>query len=118
MKVALVTIVTLVTVSLGAYFSYFFVSPNITVVNSSRDEVSRMVVTLPSSRLDFGRLKPGGENTIYYSITQADGVYVTSVTTASGENLETSCGSVTNNEIHKRVKITLTQSNDLICEGT
>lgn len=117
MKVALISSLSLAVIVLAAYFGYFFISPSVTVINSSSDDVLRMIVTLPSSRLDFGALEPGGRNTIYYSITQADGKYVASVTTASGENLEKSCGIVTNYEFHKRVEITLTDTKDLTCEG-
>lgn len=117
MKAALIFTLSLAVVGLVAYFGYFFISPNITVVNSSSEEVSKIVVALPGSRLDFGALEPGAENTIYYSISQADGAYTTSITTASGVNMEKSCGSVTNNEFHKRVRITLTAARDLICEG-
>jgi len=118
MKVALICTLSLPLVGLAAYFGYFFVSPSVTVINASSDGISKVIVTLPSSRLDFGGLEPGGKNTIYFSISQADGKYMTSVTTDSGQSLEKSCGFVTGNEFHKRVKITLTDAKDLRCEGT
>jgi len=118
MKNALVTCIALIGTVLAGYFAYFYITPNVEVVNASSHNVSSFVVTLPSSRLDFGGLEPGEKNTIYYSIAQTDGYYSTMVVTEDGIELSNICGTVKENQIHKRVRIILTEAKDLTCEGT
>lgn len=118
MKNALIIVIALTATILAGYFGYFFITPNVAVVNASSGDVSSFVVTLPNSRLDFGALKSGETNTIYYSIAQSDGSYSTMVITKDGRKLNKTCGTVTENEIHKRVTITFTETQGLACAGT
>jgi hypothetical protein len=117
-KIALIAGIILVGTALSGYFGYFYIMPNVTVVNASNRHVPSFTVTLPDSRLDFGSLNPDETNTIYYSIDQTDGYYSATVITTDGRQLSKTCGTVTGNEIHKRVNITLTEAQGLTCTGT
>tara|TARA_R110002072_G_scaffold1780_15_gene15021 strand:- start:3193 stop:3582 length:390 start_codon:yes stop_codon:yes gene_type:complete len=97
---------------------YFYITPNVTVVNALHQKVPSFIVTLPNSRLDFGAIAPGETNTIYYSFIQADGRYSTMVTTSDGSTLRKTCGAVTKYKIHKRVIITYTGTQGITCTGT
>lgn len=119
MKKALVIgILILISTMAFCYFGYFYITPNVTVVNASHQKVPSFIVTIPNSRLDFGGIGPGETNTIYYSIAQADGRYSAMVTTSDGVTLRKTCGAVTKNEIHKRVIITYSEARGFICTGT
>ena len=117
-KALFITAIILACTGLSGYYGYFYVTPNVTVVNSSQNSVPSFVVTLPNSRLNFGSLDPGATNTIYYSMDQSDGNYSANVVTSDGSKLHKSCGSVTKNELHKRVVITYTKSGRIVCKGT
>ncbi len=117
MKTILITLSVILACVAGAYAGYFFVSPSVTVVNASSRTIAGFVVTLPSSRLDFGVLGPGESNTIYYSLTQERGVYSTKVEIDTESSIDAACGEVSSNELHKRVTITLTEDQRIVCVG-
>lgn len=102
----------------SGYMGYFYVTPNVTVVNTSQQTVRSFVVTLPNSRLDFGGLEPGETNIIYYSLDQSDGQYLASVVISDSIKINKSCGYVTTNEIHKRVTISYTEGGGITCTST
>lgn len=99
----------------AVYHLYFFVLPSVTISNRSGDAIELARVTLPSSGLDFGPLEPASENTIHYSLEQSDGVYEISIAFADGAVIESECGAVAANEIHKRQLISI-YSSAIVCE--
>lgn len=81
--------------------------PSVMVVNQSSANLTQSVVNLPRSRLDFGLILANKSNRIYYSLTQSDGLYEYYFVLSDNTALKGQCGSVTNNEIGKRVVITV-----------
>ncbi|MDE3272847.1 hypothetical protein [Pseudoalteromonas sp. G4] len=107
----------IVTFLCGLYWLWFYVSPAITIVNNSGGDITHANIELPSSRLDFGEIKSGASNTLYYSLSQPrDGSYLYKIMTAHAITHQGSCGYVTNNELNKRLKIVITQDNRVLCE--
>ena len=115
MKTILIILFTLIGTAIAGYFGYLYLLPNVTVINNSNVPITSFVIQLPGSRLDFGGIEPGAHNTIYYKLNQTDGSYQISTTLEGEKVLEKNCGYITNNELHKRVTVTLTQSQTLIC---
>ncbi len=90
--------------------------PSVTIVNKSGAVIEQVEVALPSSNLNFGALMDGEENTLHYSLEQSDGVYNYQFKSKNSVMFRGSCGYVTNNEIHKRVVITLNKNNEVVCD--
>ena len=102
---------------IALYYSTFYVLPSVTVVNNSTTRLSTAQVTLPSSRLDFGAIPAGEANTLHYSLSQpTDGAYQYTFIKSDGEQYINRCGYVTNNEINKRVILTLESSGGVTCQ--
>ncbi|USD39498.1 hypothetical protein [Ferrimonas sp. SCSIO 43195] len=106
-------VVATVVVTVALYQGYLFVLPSITVINASGGAVS-VTVRLPSNRLDFGRIAPGADNTLYYTLAQQPGDYRYRLQ-RSGAEVTGHCGRVAENEVHKRVKMTIGSDGQLRC---
>ena len=115
MKVVLRIIIAVMFVLFAAYKLIFFILPSVTVVNDSEVTIKQATVTLPSSNLDFGLIDREIENTIHYSLEQSDGVYRYQFDLLNGERVAGECGYVTNNEVHKRVRIELHADHRVRC---
>jgi len=99
----------------AVYHLAFLIMPSITIQNDAEVGISLASVTLPSSNLDFGAIDAGTENTLHYSLEQADGAYRYQLQLANGVALKGACGYVTNSEVNKRVIIRLTGDHRLVC---
>jgi len=97
------------------YYGSAFILPSITLVNNSGYVIEQAEVSLPSSNLNFGSLQNGEENTLHYALNQTDGTYNYHIKVKEMSEFEGNCGSVTNNEIHKRIVILINQNNKIIC---
>jgi hypothetical protein len=113
MKLITKMVISVLVIIVVAYYGSAFIMPSVTIINKSGEVVTLVEVALPNSNLNFGSLADGEENTLHYFLEQSDGVYhyqFKSSVVVSG-----SCGYVTNNEIHKRVIITLNKNNEVVC---
>lgn len=104
----------LLLVCIGSYYLYFYITPNVTVVNKSENVISNVNVSLLNSNLNFGTIELEQENTIYYSLSQSDGSYNYSFS-IDRKIISGSCGYITNNEFNKRFVITVSESNQVAC---
>ena len=95
---------------------YVVGSPDVVIVNHSRQNVNEVIVKLPSSRIVFGTIPPKSESTILYSWSQAEGVYEYQVSFASGSNQTGKCGYVTHHEIGKRLTLIVHIDLTVTCE--
>ena len=116
MKLIVKIVISILVVIVVTYYGSAYVMPSVTIVNKSGNVVEQVVVTLPNSNLNFGSLIDGEDNTLHYAIEQSDGVYNYRFKSKTVYVLSGSCGYVTNNEIHKRVVITLKKSNKVVCD--
>ncbi|QOL24837.1 hypothetical protein LP316_11005 [Thalassotalea sp. LPB0316] len=110
MKLAFKIVAMVFSATFLAYHSYFWVMPSVTLTNIANKPIASARVTLPNSGLSFGEIKQGGENTIHYTLEQADGDYHYQIIFESGEALSGVCGYVTNHEINKRLLIKVDDS--------
>lgn len=104
----------LLLVCIGSYYLYFYITPNVTVVNKSENVISNVNVSLLNSNLNFGTIEFERENTIYYSLSQSDGSYSYSFS-IDRKMVSGSCGYIANNEFNKRFVITVSESNQVAC---
>lgn len=114
MKIVLKFTIFVLVVVIAIYHISFFVMPSVTVQNESSSDIKLAYITLPNSGLDFGEIKKQQKNTIHYSLQQSDGVYQYRIVKQSGIEQKGQCGYITNNEIHKRVVILITDK-DVSC---
>ncbi len=96
------------------YYGSFLIMPSITVSNDSDATIQSVHVTLPDSTLNFGSINRQQQNTIHYALHQSNGDYQYRVVDSNGAIRTGRCGSVMNNEIHKRVQIQVNK-HDVIC---
>ena len=68
--VALVLTMTLMFVGVTAYR---LLSPKVVVTNQSSFPIQEVTLDLPTSRVTFGVVEPGGTSTIYYSLQKKSG---------------------------------------------
>jgi hypothetical protein len=110
-------VILIVTFLCGLYWLWFYVSPALTIVNNSDSNITHATIERPSSRLDFGDIKNGSSNTLYYSLSQPrDGTYHYKIITAHAMTYQGSCGYVTNSELNKRFRIEITHDNRVLCK--
>lgn len=98
-----------------AYYGSAFIMPSVTIVNKSDLVIEQASLSLPSSNLNFGTLIRNEENTLHYSLEQNDGVYHYQFKVKGLADIKGSCGEVLNYEFHKRVAITFTENNKVVC---
>ena len=89
--------------------------PSVTVENLTKFEVLEADINVPSSEMNFGTIRPGQKNTIYYPLGQSDGTYKYRFVFKNGFALQGSCGYVTGNEVRKRFEIKIKNGNEVIC---
>jgi hypothetical protein len=68
--IALVSTIALMFVGVTAYR---LLSPKVVVTNQSRFPIQEVTLDLPTSRVTFGAVEPGGTSTIYYSLQKRSG---------------------------------------------
>jgi hypothetical protein len=115
MKLFTKVIISILILIVVTYYGSAFVMPSVTIVNKSGDVIEQAVVTLPNSKLNFGALIDGEENTLHYSLEQSDGVYNYLFKNKSSVVFRGKCGYVTSYEINKRVVITFNKNNEVVC---
>lgn len=99
----------------AAYYLVLYVSPSIDIQNQASEDIASAIVTLPSSRLDFGDIKAGEKNGIFYSLQQDPGHYQYQLTLAGGKVVKGECGTVSGGEFGKRVHLVLTPDLTVQC---
>lgn len=99
---------------IAAYYLYFYISPSVTVINDTEQLIAKASVSLPKSNLDFGSIKHNQKNTLYYSLEQDDGSYNYSFT-IDNKVITGACGYLKNNEINKRLVITVRKRSLIDC---
>lgn len=102
-------------VVLSAFTLLCWLTPSVTVKNDSSEPLNHIVITLPSSTLQFDTLKPGESGEIFYDAKQADGVYKLNLVRGT-QKFEIQCGNLTRNEWGKRMVILVTDSNNIECK--
>ncbi|MDQ9092058.1 hypothetical protein RC083_10705 [Pseudoalteromonas haloplanktis] len=116
MKLLFKIALSVLTLLVVLYWSSFFILPAITIVNYSGATIAQAEIDLPNSHLDFGAISNGASNTLHYSLAQQqNGVYNYTFITAKSVANHGSCGYVTNNEINKRVVISVHKDNRVTC---
>ena len=100
--ISIVVLLVLLITSLGIYL---IGSPEVVIVNQSSQNIDEVTVKLPSSRIVFGSISPKSESTIFYSWSQAEGMYEYQVSFAGGSSQIAKCGYVTHHEIGKRLTL-------------
>jgi len=102
---------------LAAISGYFYMLPNITVVNYSGEAINKTLIYLPNNRLNFGKIEDKQQNKIGYSLEQNDGSYRYVFTFTSGKHLAGECGYITANEVHKRLEVTIDKHYQVTCSS-
>jgi len=110
-KIALIIVIILFAI----YTIYFYISPSVTVINKSGEDVLESNIRLPNSNLDFGSILSEQKNTIHYDLSQNDGSYYYTFK-LSNITLSGSCGYITSSEINKRVMIVINENREVVCE--
>ncbi len=111
--IGVVALLALLTASLGIYFMG---SPEVVIVNRSSQDVNEVIVKLPSSRIVFGRIPPESESAIFYSWSQAEGMYEYQVSFSGGSSKTAKCGYVTHHEIGKRLTLIIHADLTVTCD--
>ena len=89
--------------------------PEIVVVNASSSTIEKLVVTLPSSRVEFGPIAPAAEAAIFYSSDQADGEYAYAVYESDSGPALGRCGTVASSDWGKKITLTVERSGAVSC---
>ncbi|WP_341502462.1 hypothetical protein [Gallaecimonas sp. GXIMD4217] len=98
-----------------AWRGYLAMLPRLELQNASAIAIERALVALPSSRLSFDAIAPGGALGIHHDADQADGPYRYRITLVDGRTIEGDCGQVTGNEFGKRQLISLQRDLSVLC---
>ena len=114
LKVVLYLVAGIMLILVTAYYGTFYVMPSVSVINNSGADIKSAIINLPGSHLDFGPISQGQSNTIHYSLDQADGVYEYQFDFADKQSIHGECGYVTQDEINKRVSLTISRKN-VVC---
>lgn len=115
-KKSIIGIIVLLVLLVTGLGIYAIGSPEVVIVNHSSQNVNEVIVKLPSNRITFGTILPKMESTIFYSWSQAEGVYEYRVSFASGSNQTGKCGYVTHHEIGKRLTLIAHADLTVTCE--
>jgi len=98
------------------YYGYMYILPSVTVVNQSGVAIMSSSIQLPNNYLDFGKINNKQQNTLYYSLSQQDGDYQYVFILENGEKVTGRCGYVTNNQIHLRATMIISQDLKVACK--
>ena len=104
-KKSIISIAVLLVLLIASLGIYLIGSPEVVIVNQSSQNVNEVTVILPSSRIVFGSISPKSESTIFYSWSQAEGMYEYQISFAGGSSQTAKCGYVTHHEIGKRLTL-------------
>ena len=104
-KKSIIGIIVLLVLLVAFLGLYAIGSPEVVVENQSSQNVIEVIVKLPSNRIVFGSISPKSKSTIFYSWTQAEGMYEYQVLFADGLSQTGKCGYVTHHEIGKRLTL-------------
>ena len=115
-KKSILGIIILLLLLVAGYGIYIKGSPEVVIVNYSSQNVNEVIVKLPSNRIVFGIISPESESTIFYSWSQAKGVYEYQVSFADGSIQTGKCGYVTHHEIGKRLTVFVHADLSVTCE--
>ncbi|NKF50605.1 hypothetical protein G3R49_08480 [Shewanella sp. WXL01] len=108
-KVLLVSLLILI----GIFILLVSAAPKVSVINLSKHQVNA-VVTLPSSRLDFGVIDSEQSNSIYYDVNQADGVLAYKVQFVDSKSQGVgNCGYITHSMYFEHWQIIVSGSDKL-----
>jgi len=99
------------------YYSVMFIMPSITIINTSGVTIDQAEITLPANHLDFGAIVNAQQNTLHYALNQNDGSYQYNFKMTGLADIKGDCGYVTQNEIHKRVYISINHNLEVICKS-
>ena len=111
--IGIIALMVLLVVFLGLYA---IGSPEVVIANHSSQNVIEVIVKLPSNRIVFGSISPKSESTIFYSWSQAEGMYEYQVSFAGGLSQTGKCGYVTHNEIGKRLTLIVNANLTVTCD--
>ena len=67
MKKLIIALVSAMTLMFVGVTAYRLLSPKVVVTNHSGFPIQEVTLNLPTSRMIFGAVEPGGTSTIYYS---------------------------------------------------
>ena len=115
-KKSIISIVVLLVLLIASLGIYSIGSPEVVIVNRSSQNIDEVTVKLPSSRIVFGSISPKSESTIYYSWSQAEGMYEYQVSFAGGSSQTAKCGYVTHHEIGKRLTLIVHADLTVTCD--
>lgn len=115
-KKSIIGVVVLLVLLVTGLGIYALGSPEVVIVNHSRQTVNEAIINLPSSRIVFGEISPKVDSTIFYSWSQAEGVYDYQVSFASGSIRTGKCGWVTHHEIGKRLTLIVHADLSVTCK--
>ena len=115
-KKSIISIVVLLVLLIASLGIYSIGSPEVVIVNRSSQNIDEVTVKLPSSRIVFGSISPKSESTIFYSWSQAEGMYEYQVSFAGGLSQPAKCGYVTHHEIGKRLTLIVHADLTVTCD--
>jgi hypothetical protein len=73
MKKLLIIVVVATTLIAGGVIGYRFLSPKVIIENLSESAIEEVIVVLPTSRVAFTEIVPGGTGTIYFGLQEHGG---------------------------------------------
>jgi hypothetical protein len=115
-KKSIISIVILLVLFMASLGIYLIASPEVVIVNRSSQNIDEVIVKLPSSRIVFGSISAKSESCIYYSWSQAEGVYEYQVSFAGGSSQVAQCGNVTDHEMGKRLTLIVHEDLTVTCD--
>lgn len=115
MKLLIKIILFAISLLLITYYAIMFIMPSITIVNNTGITIEQADVALPTNHLDFGTIANMKQNTLHYALKQNDGSYQYIFKLKNSTVISGNCGYVTQNEVHKRVSISINNKFDVIC---
>ncbi|WP_115718234.1 hypothetical protein [Gallaecimonas mangrovi] len=100
----------------AAYFLAMYFSPRLSLYNQSSHVIEKAEVNLPQGHLDFGQIKAGANNSLYYKLDQDEGQYQYRLQLDNGDVIQGSCGRVSKGELAKRARISLDANGVVYCQ--
>ena len=73
LKKLIIALVSAMTIMFAGVTAYRLLSPKVVVTNQSSFPIQEVTLNLPTSRVTFGAIEPGGTSTIYYSLQKRSG---------------------------------------------
>jgi len=101
----MMSVVSLLLLIIISFIAYLFLSPRIIIQNQSNTRLLQVIIQLPSNRIVFDNVAASAQNKIYYSWTQSEGVYRFQVNMENSVSVSGECGSITNHQVAKELKL-------------